>query len=153
MIRVGKEVGALSALMVLSLFLRMAAEDPENEDIWTLQMANYWTFRSLQEMASVQTALPGQAMDAVDSPFVGWGVVKNLLSAGDLFDSSEVQYGTYRGMTQRGKFLTRMVPGFKQYFDLRDMNQTYETYKFYNLKNFEYTPANLLWLYTIDAEE
>lgn len=151
--RVGIELGSLATLMVLGLALRAAAEDDENEDLFALQLANYLTYRTLNELSSVQFNIATNFSDTIESPFVGWSTVKNLTQIGDVFSGEEVKYGTYKGMTKRDKFFTKMVPGMKQVFDLQNMNQTYDTYRFYNQSNFSLTPVNLLWESTIDKKE
>jgi len=144
--RVLVEASILTGLMALSLILRGFADDDDNEDLFALQMANYMTYRTINELSSVQLNISSNMVEAIESPFVGMNTVKNLWDAGELFSGEEVKHGSYRGMSKRQRYLTKMVPGMKQAFDLANMNQTYETYKFYNTKNFSLTPANLLWL-------
>lgn len=151
--RVGIELGALSTLMLLGLVLRTAAEDDDNEDLFALQLSNYLAYRTLNELSSVQFNIVTNFSDTIESPFVGWSTMKNLFDVGDLLSGEEVKYGTYRGMTEREKYITKMVPGMKQIFDLQNMHQTYDTYKFYNQSNFSLTPVNLLWDSTIDKKE
>jgi len=151
--RVAIESGMLSTLMILSLALRAAADDEDNEDVFALQMANYLSYRTLNELSSVQFNISSNMFEAIESPFVGMNTVKNLYDIGELFSGEEVKHGSYRGMSKRQRYITKMVPGMKQYFDLSDMNQTYETYRFYNTKNFSLTPANILWAKTVDKKD
>ena len=139
--------------MILALALRTMADDDENKDLFGLQLANYLSFRTLNELSSVQFNIGSNLAETVESPFVGWNTVKNLGSIGEVLSGEEVKHGSYRGMTKRRRYMTKMVPGMKQYFDLKNMNQTYDTYKFYNTKNFSLTPANLLWANTIDKKD
>jgi len=150
--RVAIEMSALATLMVLGLILRYAAEDDENEDLFALQLTNYLTYRTMNELSSVQFNITSNLLEAVESPFVGWNTVKNIGDIAQVFSGEEVSSGTYKGMTERGRWLTKMVPGAKQYFDLQHMNKTYDTYRFYNRRNFVGTPANYLWLSTIDKK-
>jgi len=147
------EVSALSTLMLLAMGLRYAAEDDDNEDIFALQLTNYLAFRTINELSSVQLNIVSNFAEAVESPFVGWQTVKTLVDVGALADTNEISSGTYKGLTGRERHLIKLVPGAKQVFDLSQMNKTYETYKFYNLKNFSATPAAMLWNRTIDAPE
>lgn len=151
--RVAIESGALSTLMVLSLALRTAADDEDNKDLFALQMTNYLTFRTLNELSSVQFNIATNLTEAIESPFVGMSTIKNLFDVGELFSGEEVQQGNYRGLSERRRYITKMVPGMKQYFDLQNMNQTFDTYKFYNTKNFSMTPTNLLWMNTVDKKD
>lgn len=151
--RVAIESGILSTLMVVSLALRAAADDEENKDFFALQLSNYLTYRTLNELSSVQFNIGTNMFEAVESPFVGMNTIKNLYDIGELFSGEEVKHGSYRGMSKRQRYLTKMVPGMKQYFDLQNMNQTYDTYKFYNTKNFSLTPANVLWANTVDKRD
>ena len=144
--RVMVELGSLATLMMLGLMLRSAAEDDDNEDLFALQLSNYLMFRTLNELSSVQFNIATNFSDTIESPFVGWTTIKNLKNVGDVFSGEEVKYGSYRGMSERQKYFTKMVPGMKQIFDLQNMNQTYDTYKFYNESNFSLTPVNLLYL-------
>jgi hypothetical protein len=144
--RVALESGVLTSLMVLSLILRGFADDEDNEDMFALQMANYMTYRTINELSSVQGNIASNVWEAIESPFVGMTTIKNIFDVAQVFSGEEVKHGSYRGMSERQRWLTKMVPGAKQAFDLANMNQTYETYKFYNTKNFSLTPANMLWL-------
>jgi hypothetical protein len=145
------EASSLSALMVLALGLRYAAEDDDNEDVFALQMTNYLMFRTINELSSVQLNIVSNFAEAVESPFVGWQTVKTLVDVGELTSTEEVSSGVYKGLTDRERYLIKLVPGAKQIFDLTDMNRTYDTYKFYNKRNFSATPAAMLWNRTIDA--
>lgn len=151
--RVAIETGIISTLMVLGLGLRAAAEDEDNKDLFALQLTNYLSYRTLNELSSVQFNIVSNFSEAIESPFVGWQTIKNIGSIGQTFSGEEVKYGTYRGMTERGRYLTKMVPGMKQYFDLSNMNETYDKYKFYNQSNFTLTPTNLLWMNTVDKKD
>lgn len=151
--RVAIESGMLSTLMILSIALRAAADDEDNEDVFGLQLANYLSYRTLNELSSVQFNIGSNMFEAIESPFVGMNTIKNLYDVGELFSGEEVKHGSYRGMSKRRRYITKMVPGMKQYFDLQNMNQTYDTYKFYNTKNFSLTPANVLWANTVDRKD
>ena len=151
--RIAIEMGALASLMLLSVALRTAADDDDNEDIYSLQMANYLTYRTLNELSSVQFNIGSNVYETIDSPFVGMSIVSNMFSIGEVFDGDEVKHGSYRGMTKRSRYITKMVPGMKQYFDLQDMHRTYNTYKFYNQKNFNLTPVYGLWNRTVDKKD
>lgn len=151
--RVGKELSVLASIMMLGMILRSAAEDDENEDLFALQLSNYLMYRTMNELSSTQFNIATNFSDTIESPFVGWSTIKNLTKVGDVFSGEEVKYGSYRGMSERGRFITKMVPGMKQYFDLQNMNQTYKTYKFYNQSNFSLTPINLMRINQLIEEE
>lgn len=146
MTRVLIESSVLTSIMILSLILRGFADDEDNEDMFALQMTNYLTYRTINELSSVQGNIGSNIWEAIDSPFVGMNTIKNFFDVAQVFSGEEVKHGSYRGMSERQRWITKMVPGMKQGFDLANMNQTYETYKFYNTKNFSLTPANMLWL-------
>jgi hypothetical protein len=146
MTRVLIESSVLTSIMILSLVLRGFADDDDNEDMFALQMTNYLVYRTINELSSVQGNVGSNIWEAIDSPFVGMNTIKNFFDVAQIFSGEEVKYGSYRGMSERQRWITKMVPGMKQGFDLANMNQTYETYKFYNTKNFSLTPANMLWL-------
>src|SRR5690606_36301644 len=142
--RVFIEMGFFNSLLILGFLLNKVADDDENKDIFTLQALNYLTIRTLNEVSSSQLALGNNFSEIIDSPFVGWNTAKEMTNVLDLFDSEEVKYGNYRGLTKRSRWIVKMIPGIKQYHDLNNINQTKNTYLFYNRDNLRYTPLGML---------
>ena len=148
--RVGIEMSILNGLMLLGFILHGLADDDEFEDSYGIQGMSYLFNRTLNELSSAQTASVSEFAGVIESPFVGYHTVKNFTDVGDLFSGEEVKYGTYRGLSERERFITKMVPGIKQIFDLSSADRIKNmrnTYMFYNDSNFNYTPlGNLYWL-------
>jgi len=135
--RVMVEIGVINTIILLSFMLNKLADDDDNKDLYALQAANYLMIRTLNEMSSSQLAIANNYSDVIDQPFVGWNTAKDLTNALDLFSSEEVKYGNYRGMSERERYITKMLPGAKQAFDLQNLNSTKNTYLYYNNSNFK----------------
>ena len=143
--RVGIEMAMLNSLMLVGFLLANAAEDEDNKELFGLQLTNYLMYRTLNELSSVQLGIGNNYADIIESPFVGLQTVENLVSIGELFDSDEIKRGRYKGMQKNERLLINIIPGAKQVFDLQDMNGTYDTYKFFNKTNINYSPVGYMW--------
>ena len=144
MTRVLKEVGVLSALMLLSYGLMGLADDDDNKDIFALQLLNYAVYRTVSETSSVQLNITSNLFEAIESPIVGWSTLKTVMNVSDLLNDDVIESGNYKGMTKRARYLTKFTPGAKQYFDMSNLNQTFNTYKFYNDRNLSGVPLHFI---------
>lgn len=142
--RVMIEMAVLNSLLILGYMLNRLADDDKNKELFALQLSNYLMLRTVNELSSSQLALGRNYSEIIDSPFVGWNTAKEMTNIMDVFSGEEVKYGNYRGMTESGRWLTKMIPGVKQIHDLQNINQTKNTYLFYNNNNFKYTPLGTL---------
>lgn len=148
--RIGIEMSILNGLMLIGFLLNGMADDDEFEDSYGIQGMSYLFNRTLNEMSSAQLGSVNNFSEVIESPFVGWNTVKTFTDAGDLFSGEQVKYGSYRGLSERQRFLTKLVPGAKQVHDLSNtanVKTMRSTYMFYNNANFNYAPlGNLYWL-------
>jgi len=140
----------LNGLMLIGFLLNGMADDDEYAETYGIQGLSYLYNRTMNEMSSAQLGSINNFSEVIESPFVGWNTVKTFTDVGDLFNGEQVKRGTYRGLSERQRFLTKLVPGAKQVYDLSDagrVNKMGDTYMFYNGANFNYTPlGNLYWL-------
>ena len=143
--RVGIEMAMLNSLMILGFIMANAAEDEDNKELFGLQATNYLLYRTLNELSSVQLGIGNNYVDIIESPFVGLQTVENLTKVTELFDDEEVTRGRYKGMQKNEKLLLQLIPGAKQVFDLGTMNETYDTYKYYNQRNLNYSAVGKMW--------
>lgn len=142
--RVMLEMGIVNTFIIIGFMLNKLADDDDNKDVFTLQLSNYLLMRTINEMSSSQLAIAQNYSEIIDSPFVGWQTARDMTDILDVFSDEEVKYGNYRGMTESGRWITKMLPGAKQYHDLQNMNQTKNTYYFYNNKNFKPNALGML---------
>lgn len=142
--RVMIEMSLFNSLFIIGFLLNKLADDDENKDLFTLQASNYLMMRTLNEMSSSQLALGRNYSEIIDSPFVGWSTIQEMTNVLDVFSGEEVKHGSYRGMTESRRFITKLLPGAKQIHDLQNLNQTKNTYFFFNRNNFKYTPLGTL---------
>jgi len=144
MTRVLKEAGVLSVLMLLSYGLMGLADDDDNKDNFALQLLNYAVYRTVSETSSTQLNIGSNLFEAIESPIVGWSTLKTVMSVSDLLNDDVIESGNYKGMTKRERYLTKFTPGAKQYFDMSNLNQTFNTYKFYNDRNLSGVPVHFI---------
>lgn len=157
LVRVSKEMVILNSVVALLMILKSYADEPENESLYSLQLATYLMFRISAETTSSSIGLGGNYSEALKSPLIGFDTVSNLSNIVDLvpfIGDSEVTQGKYRGMTERSKFIITSFPGAKSVFDLYNINSTRNTYQLFNEKNLDYTiGSSFLWAEDKESEE
>lgn len=134
--RVGKELAAMGILVALGSLVFAAASDPDNEDIYALQMTSYLTTRLLMESKSAFTpALLEDVAGVIESPITVYDNGRQFTKIYQLFDGDEVKHGKYRGLTVRERWLTKNVIGVKGVYDTysaENIRQTESVYRKYN---------------------
>lgn len=149
LLRVGKEMVILNTVVALLMILKSYADEPENQSIYSLQLATYLMYRISSETTSSSIGLGGNYSETLKSPLIGFQTVANLTNVLDILPyvgDDEVTHGKYGGMTERSKFLVTAFPGAKGVFDLYNINSTRNTYQLFNEGNLDYTVGNAsLW--------
>lgn len=157
LIRVGREMLILNSVVALLMLLKAFADEPENEEIYSLQLSTYLMYRIASETTSSSIGLGGNYSEAIKAPIIGFDTVSNLSNVVDLVPfvgDSEVTQGKYRGMTERSKFIITSFPGAKSVFDLYNINSTRQTYELFNEKNLNYTVgSDFIWAEDKEDEE
>ena len=77
----------------------------------------------------------GEFYQKAESPITGLSSIKDMLSIANAFDFSEIERGTYKGMTHSERFWIKNIPGLKQARDLstgENLKEARDKYKFYN---------------------
>lgn len=122
----------------------MAFTDDEDEDNYALQLTSYLSLRVLNETASSSTALPLQFYEVLKSPFVGLNTLKDLVTlVPNAINSEPVKSGAFKGYTSFEKNLVEVLPGLNVVQDINNIQDTKDTYWFYNSSNVKWTPAAL----------
>jgi len=104
------------------------------EHIYAIQATNYLLDRTINETSSAQFGLTGELYQKMKSPITGLSNLKDLLSVKKAFDFSEVETGSYKGMTNSQAYFTKVVPGIKSFVqfknseNLREAKNTYDLY-------------------------
>ena len=77
----------------------------------------------------------GEFYKKAESPITGLSSVKDMLSLANLGDFSEIERGSYKGMTHFQKYLVQNIPGIKSARDISNgvnLATAKEKYDFYN---------------------
>ena len=132
--RIIKEVAFLQGIFLLGLGYGAFADDDDMKDIYAIQATNYLLDRTINETSSAQFGLTGELYQKMKSPITGLSNLKDLLSVKKAFDFSEVETGSYKGMTNSQAYFTKVVPGIKSFVqfknseNLREAKNTYDLY-------------------------
>lgn len=136
--RIGKELAAMGILVTLGALIFAAATDPDNEDIYALQMSSYLMTRLLNESATAFTpSILTDLSDVIESPIVTYDTAKEFAQFYKLFDGEEISRGKYKGLSVRQRWITKNVLGFKGIYDVWDADNIRESEKTYRLYNEE----------------
>lgn len=149
--RVGKEVAAMGILVTLGALIFAAATDPDNEDIYALQMSSYLMTRLLNESGTAFTpSILTDLSDVIESPIVTYDTAKQMTQAYKLFDGEEISRGKYKGLSVRERWITKNVLGFKGIYDVwsaDNIRESEKTYRLYNEENIDRATLGLNSLY------
>jgi len=129
--RVGIEFAVLNTLALVSLVIQGYADDDENKDLYALQMTNLLLYRTALESNSASFGIGSSYSSVIDDPLLAWQTAKDLSKVTDIFDSGEISTGAWSGYTKGEQFLFKNTPLLKQY---KDMSNPYE--KFNSTKYF-----------------
>ena len=135
LLRIAKEVAFLQAIFALGLAYGSFADDDDKKDSITIQATAYLLDRVINETSSSQLGLMGEFYQKAESPVTGLSSVKDMLSLANLVDFSEIERGSYKGMTHSQKYFVQNIPGIKQARDMssgENLATAKEKYDFYN---------------------
>lgn len=149
--RIGKEVATMGILVTLGAVIFAMASDPDNEDIYALQMSSYLMTRLLNESGTAFTpSILTDLSDVVESPIVTYDTAKQFVQSYQLFDGDTITRGKYKGLSVREKWITKNVLGFKGVYDVwsaDNVRQSESTYRLYNEENINRATLGLNSLY------
>lgn len=120
LMRILKEAAFLQGMFLVGLGLGAFADDDDNQDIYALQASSYLMDRVVNETSSSQFGVMGEFYGKMKEPIVGLKNLKDLLTVKSIFDFSEVERGSYQGMTHSGQYFIKNVPGLKNFRDLKN---------------------------------
>lgn len=149
--RIGKELAAMGILVTLGALVFAAASDPDNEDIYALQMSSYLMTRLLNESGTAFTpSILTDLGSTIESPLVTYDTAKEMSQFYKLFDGDEISRGKYKGLSVRERWITKNVLGFKGIYDVWSadaIRDSEKTYRLYNEENINRATLGLNSLY------
>jgi hypothetical protein len=147
--RTAYEAAILNSLAIIGFILSKYADDDKDDKL--LQTANYLFARLINETASQQgVGMFNEFTQLVESPVVAWKYAKDITAgSANFFDTEEIKYGKYKGMTKAERQALKTIPLLKVGFDLANPRETYSTYKLYNKFNLE---PNILFRLLVEDE-
>jgi hypothetical protein len=133
------DIVVTTSLATIALLFTASAD--EDDDDYTKEFLAYMTYRLAVETTSQSTGLPGQAFSFLESPTTGLSQIQNILDIGDLSSGEIVKRGTYKGYSKRQAWLYKSLPGLKEYFKVKHIDRTRDSFMFYNkhyIENFNF---------------
>ena len=145
--RLGVDLAFMSIITLLATMISLAADDDDLEDIPGMQLTNLLMLRLANEMASTQLGIGKQVYETTEVPIVGLSnIIGAITDVGDVFSGDKIQSGKYGGYSEQYRYFFKNVPGLKGIHDLREIEKTTETYKFFNQQNID---IGSLYTYTL----
>lgn len=149
--RIGRELASMGILVTLGALVFAAASDPDNEDIYALQMTSYLMTRLLNESGTAFTpSILTDLSDVIESPIVTYDTGKEFAQFYKLFDGEEITRGKYKGLSVRQRWVVKNVLGFKGIYDVwsaDNIRDSESTYRLYNEENINRATLGLNSLY------
>ena len=131
--RVAKEMGFLSTIFLLTIFLSSWADD--DEDLWVAQLTAYLFERTTTEVATSQIGVFGEFYKKFSEPFVGLQKIENLVRVDKLLSTDIVERGRYQGLSDYQVYLIKNVIGAKPMFDIwnaENLKSQRDAYDYFN---------------------
>lgn len=152
--KTGIEMGLLNVGIAIAYVLYSFADEPENEELFPLQLVSYLTQRLANELSSAQLAIIPSVSDAISSPILAYDSILSTIDITQAFSSDIVEGSAFAGHSQSFRYWTKVVPGAKSYYDLTQLNKTRTTYDYFNAESVEnWTGMGLLYSNVITEEE
>ena len=148
--RVGVDFVFMTGVIALVAMISAMADDEDNEDLYALQLTNYFMYRLANETASTQFGIFGQFGEVIASPFVGYQQVIDASKIWTAFDTDEISRGVFKGHTKQYKYFFKSTPGLKGLHDLTNIRNTADTYKYYQGHSFNHGSLGLYSLLNED---
>lgn len=149
--RIGKEMVSMGILVTLGALVFAAATDPDNEDIYALQMSSYLMTRLLNESGTAFTpSILTDLSDVIESPIVTYDTAKEFAQSYKLFDGDVIISGKYKGLSVRQRWIVKNALGFKGIYDVysaSNIRESEKTYRMYNEENINRASLGLNSLY------
>lgn len=144
------EMGVANALVVLAVLIANSVDD-DDDPLWAVSYFNYILTRVATEQVSSTVALPRQIGEIIDNPIASAANFYDLFNVFDVFSSDQIQSGSYAGETLRYRWISKNIPGGREFGRLKDPQKALDTYNFYNKDVQDY--AVLTWFLNEEEEE
>ena len=141
--RTAVDMTILTMMGILAYLLFGMADDDEYADNYTVQAAAYFYQRLMNETSSMQAVGSVTTLnETISSPIVGMQIVEGIFEANKLFSGEEITQGTFKGHTERYRYLSKMSPAISNYNYLKDAKSLQQARKNYRLFNAGTIDAN-----------
>jgi hypothetical protein len=127
------EISFLAASLVLGYALTNLEGDDDEPDNWWIAFGAYQSYRFMNEISFFIS--PTSFMNIMRSPAASMSIIENLMQFfGQIFDFVDGPFerydrGPWKGHLKLEKLGTNFVPLYKQYYRLRDVDQSVSWWK------------------------
>ena len=109
--RIGVDLAFVNGLMLISMLLRGLADDDKDKKIYSLQLANYMTYRFVTEMHQASLGMGNNYLEVMQNPLQAFDSVKSVGDSMDFFSDNE---------KKQSKMFNKMLPLYGELNRLSD---------------------------------
>ncbi len=127
------DLAFLAAAVTMGIIFTNMKGDGDDEDEWLISFGAYQSYRFLNEISFF--ILPNSFLNIMRSPAASMAIVENLFKfLAQLLDVVDGPFerfdrGPWKGHLKLEKHITNFVPGYKQYYRLRDVDSSVSWWK------------------------
>jgi hypothetical protein len=134
LVRTGVEIAVVNGMFLIGLLLAQLRGDDDEETLTNelLDLAIYFNYRSMNEVASSTVALPLQYVGKLKSPVVSLSTMQEIATSYEIFSSDIIERGKYKNETESYRKISKLVPFMKDIRRLSNIKEETKSYKFFN---------------------
>lgn len=134
LVRTGVEIAVVNGMFLIGLLLAQLRGDDDDDTLTNelLDLAIYFNYRSMNEVASSTVALPLQYVGKLKSPVVSLSTMQEIATSYEIFSSDIVERGKYRGETESYRKISKLVPFAKDIRRLGNIKEETKSYQFFS---------------------
>jgi len=132
--RTGVEIAVVNGLFLIGLLLAQLRSDDDDDTLTNelLDLAIYFNYRTMNEVASSTSAIGLQYVAKLRSPIVSLSTMQEIATSYEIFSGDIIERGKYKGETERFRKINKLVPFMKDIRRLSNIKEETKSYKFFN---------------------
>ena len=141
--RLGVESAFMAGIVLIASLIKGMADDPDNEDVYALQLSNYLMLRVTNETSSNQLGIINEIQSVMETPIMGMQQMGQAAQIWNAFDKGQIKRGHFKGLSQSEKYWISVTPGLKSFYDSLNPRSKTDSYEFYTKDNINFSSIGL----------
>lgn len=152
LVRTGVEIAVVNGMFLMGLILANLRGEDDDDTLTNelLDLAIYFNYRSMNEVASSTSAIGLQYVGKLHSPVVSLTTMQEIATSYEIFSSDIIERGKYKNETESYRKISKLVPFMKDIRRLGNIREETKSYRFFN-DDTEKVVA-LAWLFNEEEE-